>query len=44
MAVPERSIGGSFASTRLVDNGFFAYWEVEPPQQPVLPGKYRKSR
>lgn len=27
VAVPERSIGGSFAPTKLKDNGFFADWE-----------------
>ena len=29
VAVPERSIGSSFASTDLVTHGFFADWEVE---------------
>ena len=38
VAVPERSIGGSFASTRLVDNGFFADWEVEPRNNLCSPG------
>lgn len=28
VAVPERSIGASFANTRLSDHGFFADWEV----------------
>lgn len=28
VAVPERSIGGSFASTDLTSNGFYANWEV----------------
>src|SRR4051794_17193072 len=28
IAVPERSIGASFASTNLTDAGFFADWEV----------------
>lgn len=30
IAVPERSIGKSFASTNLISNGFFADWEVNP--------------
>src|SRR3954454_9439673 len=30
VAVPERSIGASFASTRLSESGFFADWEVKP--------------
>ncbi len=29
VAVPERSIGASFASTNLTDHGFFADWTVE---------------
>src|SRR5271156_4408829 len=28
VAVPERSIGASFATTKLTDAGFFADWEV----------------
>lgn len=38
VAVPERSIGGSFASTTLVENGFFADWEVEPRNNLCTPG------
>lgn len=30
VAVPERSIGGSFRSTKLTDAGFFSDWSVEP--------------
>ena len=30
VAVPERSIGGSFASTKLSDDGFFADWDIKP--------------
>jgi hypothetical protein len=30
IVVPERSIGGSFASEKLSDFGFFADWEVKP--------------
>ena len=29
VAVPERSIGGSFSNTALSDDGFFTDWEVE---------------
>ncbi|WKD57003.1 hypothetical protein CAPI_02145 [Corynebacterium capitovis DSM 44611] len=38
VAVPERSIGGSFASTPLVRNGFFANWEVKPENNLCTPG------
>ncbi len=30
VVVPEKSIGASFANTRLKDHGFFADWEVAP--------------
>ncbi|APT84410.1 DEAD/DEAH box helicase [Corynebacterium aquilae] len=30
VAVPEKSIGGSFKNTGLVSNGFFADWDVKP--------------
>ncbi len=30
VAVPERSIGGSFASTKLSESGFFADWDIKP--------------
>ncbi|WP_239363893.1 DEAD/DEAH box helicase [Snodgrassella communis] len=30
VVVPERSIGGSFASTKLTENGFFADWDIKP--------------
>ncbi|WP_151974505.1 DEAD/DEAH box helicase [Acinetobacter junii] len=30
VAVPERSIGGSFASTKLSKSGFFADWDIKP--------------
>jgi len=30
VTVPERSIGGSFASTKLTENGFFADWDIKP--------------
>lgn len=38
VAVPERSIGGSFANTDLVTHGFFADWEVEPRNNLCTPG------
>ncbi|MDI9960795.1 MULTISPECIES: DEAD/DEAH box helicase [Rhodococcus] len=38
VAVPERSIGGSFASTELTRNGFWADWEVEPRNNLCTPG------
>lgn len=38
VAVPERSIGGSFASTELTKFGFFADWEVKPENNLCDPG------
>ena len=38
VAVPERSIGGSFASTSLTKFGFFADWEVRPEHNLCDPG------
>lgn len=38
VAVPERSIGASFSSTRLTVNGFFADWEVKPEHNLCTPG------
>ncbi|MCV7616349.1 ATP-dependent helicase [Micrococcus luteus] len=38
VAVPERSIGGSFASTALTKFGFFADWEVKPEHNLCDPG------
>ncbi|MBI2770537.1 MAG: DEAD/DEAH box helicase family protein [Burkholderiales bacterium] len=38
IAVPERSIGSSFASTRLSAHGFFADWVVEPALNLCTPG------
>jgi superfamily II DNA or RNA helicase len=38
VAVPERSIGGSFASTKLTEQGFFADWEIEKRNNLCLPG------
>lgn len=38
VAVPERSIAGSFASTDLTRYGFFADWEVKPEHNLCTPG------
>lgn len=38
VAVPERSIGASFASTKLTEHGFFADWEIEERNNLCLPG------
>ena len=38
VAVPERSIGGSFRSTDLTSNGFFANWEVNDNYNLCTPG------
>lgn len=38
VAVPERSIGGSFASTNLVEHGFFADWTVDDRNNLCTPG------
>ncbi|QTH60268.1 DEAD/DEAH box helicase family protein [Corynebacterium hindlerae] len=38
VAVPERSIGGSFANTDLVSHGFFANWEIEERNNLCKPG------
>ncbi|MBK8092974.1 MAG: ATP-dependent helicase [Verrucomicrobiaceae bacterium] len=38
IAVPERSIGGSFDSTRLSEHGFFADWAVPPEHNLCTPG------
>ena len=38
VAVPERSIGGSFASTELTRQGFFADWEVKSEHNLCTPG------
>ncbi len=38
VAVPERSIGASFADTKLSDYGFFADWVVEPKWNLCTPG------
>jgi superfamily II DNA or RNA helicase len=38
VAVPEKSIGGSFARTNLKDFGFFANWEPNPNYNLCTPG------
>lgn len=38
VAVPERSIGASFANTRLSEHGFFADWEVNDEFNLCTPG------
>ena len=38
VAVPERSIGASFASTKLSEYGFFSDWEVNPKRDLCSPG------
>ena len=38
VAVPERSIGQSFASTDLTSHGFFADWTVDPANNLCTPG------
>ena len=38
VAVPERSIGASFSSTKLTANGFFADWEIKDEHNLCSPG------
>lgn len=38
VAVPERSIGASFSSTKLTANGFYADWEIKPEHNLCTPG------
>ena len=38
VAVPEKSIGGSFATTALKDSGFFSNWEPNPNYNLCTPG------
>ncbi|RSZ61897.1 ATP-dependent helicase [Corynebacterium hylobatis] len=38
VAVPERSIGASFSSTKLTSHGFFADWEIKPEHNLTTPG------
>jgi hypothetical protein len=44
VAVPERSIGGSFASTPLSQDGFFADWHVEPQWNLTSSGGSQKTK
>jgi hypothetical protein len=39
VSVPERSIGASFASTSLTENGFFADWNVDDRNNLCTPGE-----
>lgn len=43
VAVPERSIGQSFASTKLTDFGFWADWEVKPENNLCTPGSSKSK-
>jgi superfamily II DNA or RNA helicase len=43
VAVPERSIGSSFASTSLTDHGFFADWDVNERNNLCLPGSDQRK-
>lgn len=38
VAVPERSIGGSFKNTKLTENGFHSDWEISPAYNLCVPG------
>lgn len=38
VAVPERSIGSSFSSTKLTEHGFFADWEIKDEHNLCTPG------
>ena len=38
VAVPERSIGASFSTTKLTAHGFFADWEIVPEHNLCTPG------
>ncbi|GAA0753631.1 DEAD/DEAH box helicase [Clostridium sartagoforme] len=38
VAVPERSIGGSFKNTNLVEGGFYSNWEIDSQYNLCLPG------
>jgi hypothetical protein len=44
VAVPERSIGSSFKSTNLSDDGFFADWEVNPKWNLTDSGGAQKTK
>lgn len=38
VAVPERSIGGSFKDTKLTENGFHSDWKIAPVNNLCVPG------
>ena len=44
VAVPERSIGQSFATTKLTEHGFWADWEVKPENNLCTPGGTSQSK
>lgn len=43
VAVPEKSIGGSFKETKLTDFGFFSDWEVAPQNNLCVDGSDRSK-
>jgi len=43
VAVPERSIGGSFAPTKLTDFGFYADWEPKDKNNLCTPGEEKSK-
>ncbi len=43
VSVPERSIGASFASTRLTEAGFFADWDVDERNNLCTPGNEKSK-
>lgn len=43
VAVPEKSIGGSFKETKLTDFGFFSDWEVAPKNNLCVDGSDRSK-
>ena len=38
IAIPQLSIGGSFADTNLTEHGFFADWKIDPQYNLCMPG------
>ncbi|OFT77422.1 ATP-dependent helicase [Corynebacterium sp. HMSC30G07] len=43
VAVPERSIGGSFAPTDLRSHGFYADWDIKPENNLCTPGSSKSK-
>lgn len=43
VAVPERSIGGSFAPTNLRSHGFYADWDIKPENNLCTPGSSKSK-